>query len=349
MKKCTDIYKENMGESTFGASIYIDPLGYEYPKSVVVCHDCMFNFGHDSCVLFKEEGLDDRKIKDKLLHVQREKECQYFLIKDFSEGGDEDEKAREEVKEISKRLNYPKEYWRRSNIHKVMDEKGIGYVVFKNKSCITCEYCDNEYSSIGYCKFHNIELFLEDRYCENYQGNNIKNNGNKEILITAALYDGGTRLIPINEAYSLKASTDHTFSIVRLDDAKELFSIEPYLLRSVEFSDDEGYVYAKYVHKVDVIDPVNKAIIKTIGDEEEEEETTWPSSVTESKWFAEIDKVKFDQSAQGVTTGDRMNNCERCENVNRNSHYPDGSPTGLICSLKKIFVTANGVCSDFSR
>ncbi len=113
MKKCIDIYNNNKGRSAFRGSTYIDPLGYEYPNSVVECRDCMFNFGHDSCVLYKEAGLDNKDIKQKVSQVSRERECRYFITTNFSDGGDEYTQARDDVKKISKRLNYPAEYWKR--------------------------------------------------------------------------------------------------------------------------------------------------------------------------------------------------------------------------------------------
>lgn len=113
MKTCIDIFKEYKGESEIGGSIYIDPLGFEFSKSIISCYECMFNFSYESCVLYKEAGWDDNEILKKVRGVSQSNECQYFLIKDFSEGGDEDEIARKEINNISERLNYPAEYWRR--------------------------------------------------------------------------------------------------------------------------------------------------------------------------------------------------------------------------------------------
>jgi hypothetical protein len=353
MKKCIDIYNQNKGESCFGASIYIDPLGFEYNKSIVACHDCMFNFGHDSCVLFKDAGDDESEIRQKVKNVSINKECQYFLIQNFSEGDDEDEKAREAVKKISARLNYPQEYWRRHNIHKDMEDKGIGHMIAENQSCSTCEFCENAQSTIGYCKFHKIELFVDERHCENYLGvHSAAKDHSDKILITAALYANGDSYYQLNANYSLKAKKDHTFSIVKTDNLYELLSIEPYLLSSIQFSEDDGHIHAHYIDRTDLIDPERMEIVKTLSDDDDDDEdegNTWLNSVSEDSWFEEIDKVKMAQSKCGVSSGDRMKNCERCHNVTRNNEYPDGSPTGLVCSLKDIFVTANGSCTDYYR
>jgi len=112
MKSCIDIFNEFKGRSAFVGSKYIDPFGYEYPNSVVECRDCIFNFGgdasgNDTCLLYKEMGSSEQEINRKHMIVFNERKCQYFLTRDFSEGGDEDEEAKREVKKIADRLNYP--------------------------------------------------------------------------------------------------------------------------------------------------------------------------------------------------------------------------------------------------
>lgn len=75
----------------------------------------------------------------------------------------------------------------------------------------------------------------------------------------------------------------------------------------------------------------------------------WIDAVPESKWDAAVDAVVREQRKYGVYSGDRFENCERCDFVKRDSSYPDGSPTGLLCSKKSIFVSANAKCDEFDR
>ena len=75
----------------------------------------------------------------------------------------------------------------------------------------------------------------------------------------------------------------------------------------------------------------------------------WIDAVSEDVFFNKVDEVSEAQRHHGVFSGDRMNNCERCSKVTRDYSYPDGSPTGLICSRLNVFVTANGVCDEYSR
>jgi hypothetical protein len=89
------------------ADKYIDPLGYEYERSSFVsCSNCMFSYGTYRCIMFKENGWSDSDINSKMSDVSQEKYCDYFLIKNFSEGDDEDEAevAQNASYEIRKRL-----------------------------------------------------------------------------------------------------------------------------------------------------------------------------------------------------------------------------------------------------
>lgn len=267
MKNCENILSQNKGDSSIGGSIYIDPLGYEYPKSIVTCYKCIFNFSWDSCVFYKEIGFSDDAIRLENRNVEKNNNCEYFLIKDFSEGGNEDEVAREEVAEIARKMNYPSEYWRRNNIHQIMKEKDIGYRIRDNQSCSTCNFYVHGTSDINFCKFHDIEIFTDERYCENYQGDD-----DNKILTTAALYSKGISYIPLNELLSLKANPNHTFSIVKSSDLSDLYDIEPYLLDSIQFNAKDGFIYANYIFKTDVIDLESKSIVKTISDHEEQRE-----------------------------------------------------------------------------
>jgi hypothetical protein len=85
---------------------YIDPLGYEYNRSMVSCVNCIFSYGLEKCVLYKDQGYSDADIKhimNKLL-VHNEQNCDYFLIDNFSEGDNEDEIARDAVKKIYNKI-----------------------------------------------------------------------------------------------------------------------------------------------------------------------------------------------------------------------------------------------------
>lgn len=348
MKTCEQIFDQYKGDSEIGGSIYIDPMGYEYTKSIVTCYKCIFNFSWDSCVLHKENGMTDEEIKKKSIDIEKNHECDRFLIKDFSEGGNEDEIARKEVEQISKKMNYPAERWRRDNIHKVMDEKEIGHMIRDNQSCYSCDFYKSECGDIDFCNFHKAEIFASERYCEYWQG---ESNSNK-ILITAHLYNNGTSYYPLNEKLSLKANPNHTFSIVKIDDLSELYTLEPYLLSTVEFNSKDGFIHAGYCSEIHIIDIESKSIIKKTSENEEEEmqnEENWLNMASDEEWDEAINQVDIKQKEHGVFTVDRMNNCERCENVKRDDSYPNGSPTGLVCSLKNIFVTASAACNSFSR
>jgi len=167
MATCIEIFNREKRNSAIGGSIYIDPMGFEYRKDLKVnCLSCIFNMGSDTCVLKKEYGLSEEKIKNESCNVYKNNECDFFLIKDYSEGGDEDEIARKEIENIAKELNYPKERWRRHNIHENMDMKNIVYPIYSNQNCNVCKFCQNPHRDISFCSHHNIELFADERVCD---------------------------------------------------------------------------------------------------------------------------------------------------------------------------------------
>lgn len=111
---CTQIFELCKGESSIADTLYMDPLGFEYPKSIVACHKCMFNLGYESCVLLKEQGVGDELIMQHTSRVSLRNECDHFLIRNYSESNinyGEDDDAHERVKAIAQKLNYPEPYW----------------------------------------------------------------------------------------------------------------------------------------------------------------------------------------------------------------------------------------------
>jgi len=100
-----DIYHRFKYNSRITSDQYIDPLGYEYNRSSQVsCSSCMFSYGTSRCIIYKENGYSDSDVNSQMSNVYREKYCDYFLIKNFSEGDDEDEIAEKASREIKQRL-----------------------------------------------------------------------------------------------------------------------------------------------------------------------------------------------------------------------------------------------------
>ncbi|KPA14008.1 hypothetical protein MHK_005787 [Candidatus Magnetomorum sp. HK-1] len=106
MENCISLHRDYKGQSKFGGSIYIDPLGFEYKKSIVVCNECIFNLHFDKCILFKQEGWSDKDIYKKCKEVSLTNYCEYFIIQDFSEGNDESDLVRERILHIAKEIGY---------------------------------------------------------------------------------------------------------------------------------------------------------------------------------------------------------------------------------------------------
>lgn len=75
----------------------------------------------------------------------------------------------------------------------------------------------------------------------------------------------------------------------------------------------------------------------------------WLEAVSEDELFEAIDAVSRRQRNHDVFSGSKSENCDRCKFVTRDSSYPDGSPTGLICTQKSVAVTASAACDAFRR
>jgi len=89
-----DVYNRFYGYSKITNDKYIDPLEYEYNRTMVKCGDCLFRVGLEKCLIFKELGHDDSDIKRKMRDVMQNHYCDYFIIEHFSETDNDDEVAR---------------------------------------------------------------------------------------------------------------------------------------------------------------------------------------------------------------------------------------------------------------
>jgi len=101
-----EIYNRFRYNSRITSTGYIDPAGYEYDtRAVVTCSECIFGFGPERCIIYKEKGWSDREISAQISKVWQEHYCDYHLHKDWSEGSDnEDEIAKAAAENIKNRL-----------------------------------------------------------------------------------------------------------------------------------------------------------------------------------------------------------------------------------------------------
>ena len=100
-----DIYNRYRYQSNITEKHYIDPLEYEYNRTMVSCTNCIFSYGLEKCIVFKEKGHTDSEINGIMRKVSFDTNyCDYFLIENFSEGDNEDEIAKEACNEISRRV-----------------------------------------------------------------------------------------------------------------------------------------------------------------------------------------------------------------------------------------------------
>jgi hypothetical protein len=340
MATCIEIFNREKGNSAIGGSIYIDPMGYEYRKDTIVnCLGCIFYMGCDSCVLKKENGLSDEKIKNDIFNVNKNNECSYFLIKDYSEGGNEDEMARKEIENIAKELNYPQERWRRHNIHENMDIKNIRFNTYNNQNCRVCKFCQNPHSDISFCNYHNIEIFADERVCDFFQSTD-GNNESIEIIYSATAQDDFIAL----GNFFIKGENKQC--IVYDKNKNIVTDIDAYLLRTIKYDTSENQIIFEYVHKMIIFNIDTETFLKESNETEDSEETSYWSNVSDEELFREADKIYNNTKDYGLyEVSNHRDGCEYCDFVVRDS----SSATNLKCTKKNIFVPANLQCAEFKK
>lgn len=258
--------------------------------------------------------------------------------------------------EVSRSLinnkKYPRDPSVRGAILDAMNEVGLFPEIIQGHNCKNCSYqVRDEVYEWGSCSYHDITLLCQDdRNCKHFKPSNESNiSPYPKILVTASLYEENDKnYYPINEHISLCAEVGHTFSLVN-NNRECITQLEDYLLSSLQFSAENDAIVAEYIGSTLLFDKKTGAKISNPKKIDKDDTLEWIDAVSEDVFFNKVDEVSEAQRHHGVFSGDRMNNCERCSKVTRDYSYPDGSPTGLICSRLNVFVTANGVCDEYSR
>lgn len=130
MGVCTRLYDRYKKKNRITDSSYIDPKGFEYTRSVVICGNCIFGFPSEYCVLHKENGMSNDAIIKNGFNVNQNNYCEYYITNDFSEEDNEDEKMRAEVMNVAERLKYPEEYWERRRKNSGSSKKSSNWFVW---------------------------------------------------------------------------------------------------------------------------------------------------------------------------------------------------------------------------
>lgn len=89
-----EVYNKYRLRSRITSSQYIDPDGFEYPKTCVGCHDCIFRTRGgpivNGCKIYAKP---DRDMVDIVRSVTANNHCNYFLDRSF-------DNADEAIKEL---------------------------------------------------------------------------------------------------------------------------------------------------------------------------------------------------------------------------------------------------------
>lgn len=253
-------------------------------------------------------------------------------------------------------LEYPRNPDIRGVILDAMKECGIRMVSKEefsfNKRCKTCLHESPTIQDLGKCNYHKVPLLCytgdnpygyDEEICRYY-----KNKSLLEIIKFPKIYVDvlGSEIIDISPDYTLHLNNMYC-EIFEVKSNKLLAKFD-YLDKApnfVQYNDSDNCIDLYFFDEEhpQKLDPQNCGAFT----ETKVKEKIW-GDVSDNELFSAIDKVKMDQRNSQIFEGTRNKNCENCYHVYRDSLYPSGSPTGLVCSKKNVFVTANAICDIFS-
>lgn len=250
----------------------------------------------------------------------------------------------------------------RIKIIDAMKENGIGMCIKVDECCRNCKYESHKMQDLGYCSFHEISLLCyfgsnpygyDDKACINYARKpTLPRIIHSKILITASTLGEFTLsddLMLVGSEITLKINDgvrmENRYSIADRASGETLTKIDPHLLQSVQYDPKDRSVHINYIDKSVKFNPNLGTLSEPAT--KKSEDATWINSVSETDWEEALRTVQFSQREHGVFSGTPNSNCEACKHVYRDFKYPSGSPTGLVCGRKSVFVTANAKCDDF--
>ncbi len=154
---------------------------------------------------------------------------------------------------LKEKNEYPYDPDCRGKILDAMKLIGIGFVIYEMQSCDHCLFEINKTIDFGHCNHHDVSLLrYNDRSCDSFLWkDSIIKDRHPKLLVSAQLYHGGIRFHRLSDTLLLKADPepkekDQEFCLVNSNDHSDICFIEPYLLSSVKFNPDDGYVHANY-------------------------------------------------------------------------------------------------------
>lgn len=255
-------------------------------------------------------------------------------------------------KAFIEKKGYPDDPKIREPIIDAMNESGIRYVnqdeFSFDQRCTTCVYENKIMSDFGSCEYHGIGILCysgnnhygyDEKICEHYtRKQDIA--PVKYPLIYIELNREGNR--KLNDNYHVKLRNIFC-DVIETNSGRVIttFSHMDRAPKFMQYNEDKNCIDLFFYENCEEL-----SLDPKISYEHPDKKKKW-IDIDEDEMFKAIDRVSSEQRKHDVYSGSRSQNCEQCNFVERDSAYPDGSPTGLICTKKKIFVTANGCCDNF--
>lgn len=222
-----------------------------------------------------------------------------------------------------------------------------------DKRCATCTHEHRYHQDFGRCDYNSIPLLsytgsnpygYDEMICHGYSRSPSLPTVAFPKVYVDPLKDSLVRLC---DGYQLRLG--NMFCEIQKENTGSVLIRYSYTRRSpvyIQYNEDESCFDLHFYEEPRLEKMSLNNIEKKV---QEEKGMNWVDLDDETKFFEAIGKVKVKQLENGVFSGNKFECCENCDFVTQNSSYPDGSPTGLICQKKDIFVTANGCCDLFDR
>lgn len=265
-----------------------------------------------------------------------------------------DPKAISKNKVLLAKKEYPHNPKVRKLILDAMNITGIRYITpdefALDQRCSTCTFETNIEGDYGSCDYYDLGILCysggnpygyDEKICKHYlRKEEISLVGHPKVHIDIK----GEGIRKLNDNYHV--TLRKMFCDVIETEGERVIATFSYIDRAPQFMQYNEEKDCIDLYFYDESDCEELSLALKSSHVQSGKSQTW-IELDEDEMFKAIERVGLDQRKHDVYSGSKAVNCERCNFIVKDLSYPEGSPTGLICSKKKIFVTANGCCDNY--